>query len=99
MKQYNIVILPNAEQDIEASYLYINEESPQNALNWYQDIYSKIQSLSTLPSRCPLAPENEFFEAEIRHLIIQNYRVLYTIEANAIYILHVRHGHQLWLKP
>jgi len=81
------------------SYLYIKENSPQNALKWYQEIYSKIQSLSTLPLRCPLAPENDFFEEEIRHLIIQNYRILYTIEDSTVYTLHVRHHHQQWLKP
>ncbi len=98
MKQYEVIILPNAEQDIEESYLYIKKDSPQNALNWYRDIYNKIQSLSTLPLRCPLAPENDFFEEEIRHLIIQSYRILYTIKDTTVYILHARHGHQQWLK-
>lgn len=32
MKQYAVVILPNAEQEIEAAYLYIKEDSPINAL-------------------------------------------------------------------
>ncbi len=65
----------------------------------YRDVYNKIQSLTTLPLRCPLAPENDFFEEELRHLIIQNYRILYTIAENTVYILHARHGNQLWLKP
>ena len=98
MKQYSIVILPNAEQEIEDAYLYIKKDSPINALNWYQEIYQKIQSLSSLPLRCPLAPENDFFEEEIRHLIIQNYRILYTTTEYTVYILHARHGRQQWLK-
>ena len=98
MKQYAIIILPNAEQDIEDAYLYIKKDSLINALNWYQEIYRKIQSLSSLPSRCPLAPENDFFEDEIRHLTILNYRILYTTTEDTVYILHARHGHQQWLK-
>lgn len=98
MKQYKIVILPDAEQDLEASYLYIKEDSPKNALSWYQDIYTKIQTLSSLPMRCPLAPENNYFEEEIRHLIVKNYRVLFTINNDTVYILHARHGHQQWIK-
>lgn len=57
--------------------LYIKKDSPINALNWYQEIYQKIQSLSSLPLRCPLAPENDFFEEEIRHLIIKLPHSLY----------------------
>ena len=98
MKQYNSVILPHAEQDIEASYLVIKEDSPQNALKWYRVIYRQIPSLSTLPLRFPLAPENDFFEEEIRHLMIQNYRILSTIKVDTVYILPARHGHQQWLK-
>jgi plasmid stabilization system protein ParE len=98
VKQYSIVILPNAEQEIEDAYLYIKKDSPINALNWYQEIYQKIQSLSSLPLRCPLAPENDFFEEEIRHLIIQNYRILYTTTEDTVYILYARHGRQQWLK-
>ena len=97
MKQYAIVILPNAEREIEDAYLYIKKDSPTNALTWYQEIYQKIQSLSSLPLRCPLAPENDCFEEEIRHLIVQNYRILYTATENTVYILHARHGHQQWL--
>ena len=99
MKRYKIVILPNAEQDIEESYHYIRENAPQNARKWCQEVYSKIRSLSTLPLRCPLAPENDFFAEEIRHLIIQDYRILYTVDDDTVYILHARHGRQQWLKP
>ena len=99
MKQYQIVILPDAEKDLEASYLYIKEDSPNNALSWYQDIYTKIQTLSSLPLRCPLAPENDYFEEEIRHLIVKSYRVLFTINNDTVFILHARHGHKQWIKP
>jgi len=99
VKHYQIVILPDVEQDLEASYLYIKDDSPKNALNWYQEIYSKIQKLSSLSLRCPLAPENDYFEEEIRHLIVKNYRVLFTINNDTVYILHARHGHQQWITP
>jgi plasmid stabilization system protein ParE len=99
VKRYSVIILPEAEQDIEDNYLYIKEDSPQNAMNWYRNIYTKIQSLSSFPLRCPLAPENDLFHEEIRHLIIHNYRILYTVTENTVYILHARNGRQQWLKP
>ena len=80
MKEYFVVILSEAEREIEAGYLYIQKDSPSNALNWYHDLYKKIQSLASLPLHGSLAPENDFFEEEVRHLIIQSYRIHYTIE-------------------
>jgi plasmid stabilization system protein ParE len=99
MKRYSVIILAEAEHDIENAYLYIKEDSPQNALNWYRDVYDKIQSLSAFPLRCPLAPENDFFPEDIRHLIIDNYRILYTTTEDTVYVLHARHGRQQWLRP
>lgn len=99
MKHYSVIILPEAEKDIEEAYLYIREDSPQNAIKWYRDVYDNIQSLSSFSLRCPLAPENDFFQEEIRHLIIHKYRILYTVTENTVYILHARHGRQEWLKP
>jgi plasmid stabilization system protein ParE len=99
VKRYAIIISSEAEQDIEDAYLYIKDDSPQNAMNWYRAIYRKIQSLSSFPLRCPLAPENDFFPEEIRHLIIHNYRILYTTTGDTVYILHARHGSQESLTP
>jgi plasmid stabilization system protein ParE len=96
---YNVIIQPTAEVDIESVYLYIAQESPKNALNWFFQIQSEISTLKRLPFRCPLAPENSVFDKEIRQLIIGKYRVLFTVELNHVHILHVRHGAQLWLFP
>jgi len=90
VKRHSIVILPNAEQEIEDAYLYIKKDSPINALTWYQEIYQKIQLLSSLPLRCPLVPENDFFEEEIHHLIVQNYRILCIVTEDTVYILLAR---------
>ena len=66
-QRYAVVILPNAEDDLERAYLYIKEDSPQNALNWYFHMVEGILSLERMPERCAHAPENDFFAEEIRH--------------------------------
>ena len=57
-----------------------------------------INSLKTFPRRGPIAPENEFFTQEIRQLLYgagkRVYRILYTIQNDAISILHIRHSAQ-----
>lgn len=96
---YSVIIQPAAEADLESAYLYIAQESPKNALNWFFQMQSEIRTLETLPFRCPLAPENGVFDQEIRQLIVGKYRVLFTVVSTHVHILHVRHGAQLWLFP
>jgi len=55
-----------------------------------------IASLATFPERCPLAPENEAFPFETRHLLYGRrphiYRVIFKVESDTVYILHIWHG-------
>ena len=94
MTQYKIDIAPQAAKEIENIYLYIAEDSPNNAARWFFAIYDKIQTLKDFPTRCPLAYENRFYDYEIRHLIFGNYRVLYRIKEKNIQVLHVKHSAQ-----
>ena len=48
MKRYRIDITQgNAEQEIDSHFLYIAEDSRQNAINWYFNLREQIQSLAT----------------------------------------------------
>ena len=59
-------------------------------------------SLDEFPERCPLAPESPVFPFEVRQLLYghppHEYRILFTIEAKTVYVLHVRHGRRQPLK-
>ena len=94
MTQYKIDIATEAAKEIEDIYLYIAKDSQNNATSWYFAIYDKIQTLKDFPARCPMAFEDRYYEYEIRHLIIGNYRVLYRIQDRTVQILHVKHGAQ-----
>ncbi|GJM01450.1 MAG: hypothetical protein DHS20C07_31290 [Methyloligella sp.] len=92
--QYKIDIAPEVAKEIENIYLYIAEDSPQNAIQWYFAIYDKIQTLKNFPFRCPIAFESRYYNFEIRNLIYKKYRVLYRVQNKTVQILHVRHGAQ-----
>jgi len=55
-----------------------------------------IASLSEMPHRCPVVPEQSLFPFEVRHLLYGRkphvYRIVFTIENQTVYILHVWHG-------
>ncbi len=55
-----------------------------------------------MPHRCPLAPENEEFEDEVRQHLYgkrdNKYRILFSIMDAEVQILHIRHGKRRRLK-
>lgn len=52
--------------------------------------------------RCPLAPESGLFPFEVRQLLYGHkphvYRILFTVQGNVVYVLHIRHGRRQPLK-
>ncbi len=59
-----------AEADlIEILDWLITEHAGEVGLRWLERLEAAVCSLATMPSRCPLAPENEAFPFEVRHLL------------------------------
>lgn len=101
MKQFRVIILPSAERDIGDAYEWIAERDTEAASAWYDRLLDVIDSLESLPQRCPIAPESKFFNMEIREIFHgrrqHRYRILFTVSGDALYVLHVRHGARLRL--
>jgi plasmid stabilization system protein ParE len=93
--RYRVSIGPSAEADIEEAYDWIAEQSPRNAARWFNGIKKAIESLESMPERYHAAMESPALGYEIRQLIYGNYRVLFTVRDDTVYVLHVRHGARL----
>ena len=91
MQKYNVVVTETAEFEIEAYFDYIAEDSVENAINWYDNIYKKLATLADLALRCPIADENPYFEFEVRYLLINDYRAIYRVNGSVVEILHIKH--------
>ena len=96
MKRYEVAITSDVEEQIREAFFYIHERSEQNAIKWLRGLYKAIDTLETMPSRCSLIPENQAFSVEVRHLLYQSHRVIFTInETESVVEVHVfRHGAQ-----
>jgi plasmid stabilization system protein ParE len=97
--KYTVVMQPPAEEDAEETYLFIRREAPAAAEAWLDGLLAALETLSTMPERCPLAPEADAFEEEIRQLLYRSFRVLFTIRSTRVHVLHIRHGAQDRWKP
>jgi plasmid stabilization system protein ParE len=95
---YQVSIQPEAFQEIEDAYRWLCDNlSPDLANRWFNDLQTAIESLSTFPRRCSLAPEANAVGREVRQLIVgkkKQYRVLFVVQENNVSILHVRHSRQ-----
>ena len=101
MKRWNVTVELPARRDIAEAHSWLEERDPDAADRWFNGLYDTIGSLETFPERCPLAPENKFFNEEIRQILHgrrqHKYRILFTVGSNAVHVLHVRHGARLAL--
>jgi len=94
MQVYKIYLPQAVEEEIERQAFYIAQDKPLAALQWYDDIHEKIVTLKTSPHRCPKAPESQYFDFEIKHLLVGSYRILFRIEDNTVIILYLKGGRQ-----
>ena len=101
---YRIVIQPTAGQGIrEAVRWKTTNASPALAARWYNGLLKKIDTLTTHPSRYPLAAEDAKFPEDIRELIYGKrrnaYRIIFTIQADTVHILYLQHTARDELTP
>jgi plasmid stabilization system protein ParE len=89
----------SAQAEDEASSILswlLSQHAGETGIRWFLAMEDAIQSLSTLPERCPLAPENARFPFEVRQLLYGRkphiYRILFTINGDVVTILHIRHA-------
>jgi plasmid stabilization system protein ParE len=97
--KYQVEVTEQASEEAEKAYLWIADNAPDTAARWFEGLVSKVNSLSTMPERCAFAPESAAFHQEIRQLLYGRYRILFTIEKDTVYVIHIRHSAQKPLKP
>lgn len=95
MAQYLVDFTRAAEREIEQIKEWIAVDSLEASGRWVDGLLAVVDRLERMPSRCPLAPENESHVEEIRQMLYGSYRILFTILAGRVVILHVRHGARL----
>jgi plasmid stabilization system protein ParE len=101
VKHYLVIILPSAERDVGGAYEWLAGQDAEAAIRWYNRLLEVVFSLDTFPERCPLVPESEFLNSEVREIFHgrreHKYRIFFTVTENEVHVLHVRHGARLAL--
>ena len=93
---WTIIWTQSAWNDLEAAADYISKDSPRYATSFVQEVRDAARSLNTLAFRGRVVPE--FNDTNIRELFLKNYRLIYQITAQQIYVLGLIHGaRDLWV--
>jgi addiction module RelE/StbE family toxin len=80
----------NGSNSFEEIVQYIAKDSPHYAGNFAKKILSSIENLEHFPEIGRIVPE--YNRPDLREIIYQNYRIVYKIVGDAIYIALVVHG-------
>ncbi len=94
-----VEISPSALADAEEAFLWIQQESPAIADEWYNGLVDAILSIENFPNRCPLAPESEDIGREIRQLLYRRHRILFSVTGDVVQVFRIRHTARDRLSP
>ncbi len=95
-KKYNVVITATAQADFRKLWEYIAADSPAHAASFLSEIEARALSLEFFPERHQFIGENELLNTDYRHLVYKDYRILYRIDGNDVFIVRIVHGAMLF---
>ena len=93
--KFRVRITRAAERDIEETWNFIADDSAEEADKLLRRLEEQIETLERFPERCPLIPENEILGTRYRHLLYANYRTVFRIARNTVYVIRVIHSARL----
>lgn len=91
MKQYAVKITDRGLADMNAifEYIAVQLQVPETAYAQYDRIAAAIESLRSLPERCPLMDVEPERELGMRRLLVDNYSVIYVVRDETVTVLRV----------
>ena len=94
--KFEVILQQTAREEAKyiARYLMLNAGA-KITKKWEFQLSAAIDSLASMPRRCPFAREAQIIaDIELRQMIVGSYRMIFTIEHKNVHILHIRHVSQ-----
>jgi plasmid stabilization system protein ParE len=95
--KYRVVVTARARGDAVEAFQWLAERSPAAAGRWYAGLETAIAKLEQHPERHPVAEEeSERLGITLRQMLYGRrlgvYRVLFSVEGDAVILHYVRHS-------
>jgi plasmid stabilization system protein ParE len=91
---YTVEVTDTALNDAEDYFQFLQKDrqEPQYADRWWNGLMDAILSLESMPRRCPVIQEQGHLEEELRQLIYESHRIIFSLSGNKVRVLRVYHG-------
>lgn len=99
---HSLEITATAKCEIDEALAWRARRSIHAAVRWYVKLMAVIRSLSDDPEQWGLAPESEWYPGIRQRLVGRRhhqYRILFKVLGDTVYILRIRHGSRNLLGP
>lgn len=83
---------PTAEADLRDIWSHIARDSQERADAFFASLLERIDSLAVFSDRYPEASESGLYGKVVRRMSVGQYRVLYSVKGDSVWVLRVRHG-------
>lgn len=80
---------PQARNDLQEIFYYLNERSPSGAGNVMRAIYAGIQFLAENPMA---SQETDLQEIRVKVVRRYNFKIFYRLDQDTIDLIHIRHA-------
>lgn len=99
MTRYAVEVTEAALEAVEehVRYIAVEAQAPLNAARWLDRILGAAASLEQFPKRGPLAEEDAYVGHEVRHFVVGNHLLLFSVdeERKTVWVLGLRHARRL----
>ena len=94
-KKFLVEITESARRDIRLAHSHIADDNPQAAERWRANVERMIVRLETFPFAHEVIPEAAALGMDFRHKLFGNYRIIYRVQEDCVFVLRVIHGARL----
>lgn len=92
--RFVVEITATAERDINAITDFIAEHRPAAARKWEQALIRQLRTLRSFPERGAVISEADLLGVRYRQLLHGDYRTIYRIAGNHVFVMREIHGAQ-----
>ena len=86
MKTIQVIWTDESLGDLEAIYDYLTEQSPKAAKKTTRSILARTRQLETFPEPGSPQETNKSVSRSYRYLVEGNYKIIYNVEGEALYV-------------
>jgi plasmid stabilization system protein ParE len=94
-KKYRVEISSAAKADVRSTFDHIAADNRHAAERWVENVEQLILRLRSMPRAYEVIPEAADLRIDCRHKLFGDYRIIYRIEADTVYVVRIIHGARL----